>query len=314
MDSARRRNAIQWRSKHWRIAPVMACAAAALLLSACLGGSSGGQNSSHSSPEYGKYSGSGGGNSLTISFKAAPSGIEQLKGFTLVTCSETNGNGDRYGVNSTIPLQSGGKFSSDTTFHYSSGVKGELKVNGSLDDSGHASGTLRYKLGGVCDSGVVQWTASLAGSSPSPASGGSCSPQPCGTNNGVSVSVRSLDSFVPNPGGPTPWIEVTFTVTNHTSSPFVLAEDSFGLQPGNGSTVPDHSPNGFQPVLSDGSTCDPGYTDLQPRATSSPLHACVPLTAAQSAGPLKFIWAISTQGPVAQGAIDLSSMTIGTHG
>src|SRR5665213_107092 len=128
--------------------PGIALAALALVAAACGGHTGGTSGSASSSPSrasaFGSYAGTGGGSSLTITFTASASGITGLSGETLLVCTQTSGNSVQYGVDSTIPLDSRMSFSSDTTTQLSSGSNAELKVSGSLNGSGHASGTLSY--------------------------------------------------------------------------------------------------------------------------------------------------------------------------
>ena len=111
----------------------------------------------------GKYTGTGGG-SLDIAFTASPSGISSLTGDALLACTQTNGNGLQYSVNSTIPLTADGSFSSNTTQQLTPTETAGLAISGTLDRSGHASGTWDYKIANGCDAGPIKWTASIMGS------------------------------------------------------------------------------------------------------------------------------------------------------
>ena len=156
-------------AQHWigRMGALPAALLAGLLLTACpsAAGTSGGGAAGSSSAAFGKYVGSGGGSSMTISFNASAAGIDSLAGDTLLICTQTNGNSAQYSVNSTIPLN-GNSFSSDIKTPLSASVTTELKVSGTLDGSGHATGTLSYNNSGVCDTGdsPMKWNASIGGS------------------------------------------------------------------------------------------------------------------------------------------------------
>jgi len=313
--------------------PGIALAALALVAAACGGHTGGTSGSASSSPSrasaFGSYAGTGGGSSLTITFTASASGITGLSGETLLVCTQTSGNSVQYGVSSTIPLDGSKSFTSDTTTQLSSGGNAELKVSGSLDGSGHASGTLSYNLANACDTGTIKWSASIGGSTTPTAapSSSACSPQPCGTSGGVTLAVTGIKHIPASPvstapcdpsaqicAGPSPTpdlVEVMFTVTNNGTTALDVSGslDLYGLQPGNGATVNDNDVSSTG-TLPDGTACRGDDASLQPGAHSPTLHTCFLMTDAQVAGPFKFIWSIDTGGPPAGGTIDLSGMTI----
>jgi hypothetical protein len=307
------------------------CAAAALLIAACGGGSSNSNSTttdsstavrstnsqtsstsvaSQSSAAYGKYVGNA-GTSLTISFTASLSGIGGLTGEALLVCTQTTGNSVQYGVNSIIPLNRDGSFTSDTTTNLPSGGTAELKVSGALDGSGHATGTLSDNLANACDTGSApeHWIASIGGSTTpttAPSSSG-CTPQPCDTSGGLTLSVTGLTNVAAGTAGNPNVVEVQFTVTNNDTKVHLLsgAIDNYGVQPANEATIQDDDVDAL--TLADGSSCRADDADLQPGAHSPVLHTCVNLTDAQLSEPLKFIWSIDSAG----GTIDLTNMTIG---
>lgn len=288
---------------------------ASLLMAACTPSAPTGPGGS----AYGNYSGGSTDSSLTIAFTAASSGISKLQGTVMLLCTQVNSSGLPYLVNSTIPLN-GMSFTSDTTTKLSGSSTEEVKVAGTLDGSGHASGTLTFNLnsGGsnVCSSGTspVNWTASVNGASngsttsPTPSSNSACTPQPCSSNDGVTVYVTSLKHDIVNypPDPPVYQLAINFTVTNDSTSDVSVANGYFVVQPGNGQVV---IPPLDGIILPDGSSCLP-LADLPAGAHSDPQCVPVNLTTTQAAEPLKLIWRLTTSTGVASGSIDLSGVPI----
>ena len=273
-------------------------------------GSGGGSGQS----AYGAYAGASSDSSATISFTAAPGGVTKLQGSVMLICSQGNGNSLPYLVNSTIPL-SGMSFSSDVTSQLSGSTSEEVNVAGTLDGSGKAKGTLSFKLnsGGsdICDTGnnPIDWTASIGGSTTptTAASSSSCTPAPCATSNGVTVSVTGLQNL-PDPYSTSSNVDlaVKFTVANDTSSDFLIQTGYFTVQPGSGQAV---NPPLSAFSLPDGTTCEPAG-DLPPGSHSDPQCLSAVLTAAQAAEPLKLRWTFTWNGGRSDGIVDLAGMAI----
>lgn len=262
---------------------------------------------------YGDYAGSSSDSSATIGFTAASGGITKVHGSVMLICAQGNSSGQTYLVNSTIPLN-GMSFSSDTTSQLSGGNSEEVNVAGTLDGSRKASGTLSFKLnsGGsdICDSGntPIDWTASIGGSTaPTTApSSSSCTPKPCATSNGVTVSVTGLQNVSdPSSSSSNVALAVKFTVTNDTSSDFLIQTGYFTVQPGSGQAVnqaPGFNMPGFH-------SCDPAG-DLPPGSHSDPQCLSAVLTAAQATEPLKLRWSFTWNGGRADGIVDLAGVAI----
>jgi len=288
-----------------------ACPTPALPSKTTVGPASGGGSGNSA---YGDYAGSSSDSSATISFTAASGGITKLQGSVMLVCAQGNSSGLPYVVNSTIPLN-GMSFSSDTTSQLSGGTSEEVNVAGTLDGSGKASGTLSFKLnsGGsdICDSGdtPIDWTASIGGSTaPTTApSSSSCTPKPCATSNGVTVSVTGLQN-VPDPYSSSGKVDlaVKFTITNDTSSDFLIQTGYFTVQPGSGQAV-NQAPTAFN--MPDGTSCEPAG-DLPPGSHSDPQCLSAVLTAAQATEPLKLRWSFTWNGGRADGIVDLAGVAI----
>lgn len=281
----------------------------------------GGPNSGPSGGFSGHYTGGGEQGSVTIAFDASSSSITGLNGAALLGCNSGNFTLTPFTVNSTIPLGANGSFSKTQTIQDSSTVTAVLSVQGTLDGSGHASGTVSYILAGVCDSGShpIQWVASTSSASTSPAaSSSSCSPQPCGTDGGVTLAVTGLNGFPPTVDPacdptqcpPDTLVEMTFTVVNGSNQDLLVSDSLYKLQPGSGQSIDNETISGYGGYLPDGHTCSDNAADLQPGAHSDPLVACFPLTSAQLAEPLKLIWGYGLGAITVGGTIPLSSLII----
>jgi|GEM_PF-5469444 len=263
---------------------------------------------------YGDYAGSSSDSSATITFTAASRGITKVQGSVMLVCAQGNGSSLTYVVNSTIPLN-GMSFSSDTTSQLSGSTSEEVNVAGTLDGSGKSSGTLSFKLksGGsdICDSGntPIDWKASIGGSTTptTAASSSSCTPAPCATSNGVTVSVTGLQNVSdPSSSSSNVALAVKFTVTNDTSADFLIQTGYFTVQPGSGQAV--NPPlNAFS--MPDGTSCEPAG-DLPPGSHSDPQCLSAILTAAQAAEPLKLRWSFRWNGGGADGIVDLAGVAI----
>lgn len=270
----------------------------------------------------GHYVGGGEQGSVSIAFDAGPSGITGLTGQAVLGCIAGNYTLTPFSVNSTIPLAADGSFSTDQTLQLSGSVTTHLRMQGKLDGSGHASGTVTYGLAGVCDSGnnPIQWTAAVGGTtSTAAASTSSCSPTPCGTNGGVTLSVTGLTAFPPKPDPscppsqcpPNTLLEMTFTVTNGSQGDLPL-ETLYQIQPGSGQSVDANGIYGYGGYLPDGHTCSDNGGDLQPGAHSNTLVTCFSLTSNQVSQPLKLMWAYGLNSGNVGGTIDLSGLSMQT--
>lgn len=267
----------------------------------------------------GHYSGGGEQGSVTISFDASSSAVTNLAGQVLLDCpgDQNPYNLTPWSVESSTDLGSDGSFTANQTVDASGSSSAEIEVQGKLDGSGHASGTMSYIEPGVCDSGAqpIGWTASIGGTDTSPTtstpSRNSCSPQPCGTSGGVSLSVTGLDAYPT--GDPTTLVEMTFAVTNGSSQELLVTDTVYKLQPGNGQSIDDEGTGGYGGTLADGHTCGDNAADLQPGANSNPLAVCFQVPSDQVSQPFKLIWAYGLGSGTVGGTIDLSSLTVQTQ-
>jgi len=135
--------------------------------------------------------------------------------------------------------------------------------------------------------------------------GSACSPQPCGSDAGLTVYVTGLVHVPTAPG----LVEATFIVANHDTVAHDLsgAEDTYSLQPAGDAAIKDNDASSLG-VLADGSPCQNDQASLPPGAQSPTLHTCFVMSEAQVADSFKFIWSIDTADVSAGGTIDLSGM------
>ena len=167
-------------------------------------------------------------------------------------------------------------------------------------------------------SGSPGTSGSSVGASSTP-SALSCSPQPCGTSGGVTLTATGLTGYPHKPDPsctdcpPNTLVEMPFTVNNGSQSDLQLTNTVYKIEPGSGQSVYNlGAPSGWGGTLPDGHTCYDNSGDLQPGAHSDPLVACFSLSSAQLAQPLKLIWGYHLGNDVVGTTIDLSSLTIQT--
>lgn len=288
------------------------------VVSACGSPSSQGSTTSH---EFGHYSGGTADTSLTLSFDASGSGITNMQGQAVMTCGGIGGSSMPslpFNIATAIPLDGGGQFSTDTTTQLPNGDGTiDIKVAGTLDSTGHASGTFSETFANdTCDSGgtPMAWTATNgSAASPSSSSGGTCSPQPCGSAEGVSMAVSSLTNIYPasdNSPDSLNLVELQFVVSNNSSSSLVIADEGLQIQAGSGQAVMESNPEGDLPS---GASCT-YEADVPSGAHSDTLTTCFQLTNAQLSQPLKLLWSLDTDQLPSRpsGTIDLSPLTIGS--
>jgi hypothetical protein len=123
----------------------------------------------------------------------------------------------------------------------------------------------------------------------------------------VTVSVTGLQN-VPDPYSSSGKVDlaVKFTITNDTSSDWLIQTGYFTVQPGSGQAV-NQAPTAFN--MPDGTSCEPAG-DLPPGSHSDPQCLSAVMTAAQATEPLKLRWSFTWNGGRADGIVDLTGVAI----
>ena len=164
-----------------------------------------GSSASIAAPD-GMYSGR---DKYPISFTVTSGVITDLHGTVTLYCAggpSPISQESPYSDADRIQLDSSGSFSDD--YHYAVGNgTWTLHIDGTLTGDGTATGFVSI-LGVGCSAGRTGWAAALPGAqlpvapaSPPPASAVACTPQPCQTLNGVTLSVQSA-TLVSKPDDP----------------------------------------------------------------------------------------------------------------
>ena len=280
-----------------------------LLVSACT--SSTGPSAPHAAsgasnpsgcPRSGTYSG-GATSPITLTIKSCA--IHDLHGTALLYCVGAAGTSSQispYVDPDTIAVGSGGTFSDDYKYLIGNGTW-TLHVEGAVTGNGTATGF--SSIHGVgCSAGSLGWAAALPGvtlparpTAPSSTPATGCSPQPCQTQDAVTVSVQTATVVSDSSNPSSPGVDIGFTVVNNGTSGITISNTftNFTLEFGDGNQA-DHSYDQF--AYSNGQTvpCMRSDPAVVAPGTEVSRHICFALSGPESGQSMTFVWTLVDPG------------------
>jgi len=276
------------------------------LVSACNGGGSSGSPASAGSKagaKSGAYAGHGSYINpidFTVS-NGTVSGVHGMVSVNCVSAPSTNIVDSQFVDPDSIRVDGQGDFSDD--YHYTVGQGAwTLHVNGRLYGDGSASGYL-YVRGVGCYTPTDGWAAAVEGvglppiptAAPSPAA--SCSPQPCATENGVTVSTQGAIAVTKNDDPSTKGVDVTFSVVNNSSTGVGIINTSYNflLKFGNGD-VAEHSWDHFVDANGQDVPClsGPDAVNVLAGQQLAGQHLCFVLPHDETGQQMTFVWNLTS--------------------
>jgi hypothetical protein len=195
-----------------------------------------------------------------------------------------------------IDIDSDGSFSDDYRYAVGNGT-GTLHVEGKLTDQGNATGFVDVQ-GVGCSAGRNGWAAALpdaelptAPSSPAASAAVPCSPQPCQTHDGVTISVQSTSLVTKSDDSSTQAVDVAFTVVNDGDNPELIRSNDFTMNFGNGDVATpislDFVDSSGQPV-----PCLRGQQTVAPGQQLEDQHLCLTLPREETGQSMTLVGAI----------------------